>query len=69
MIEIYKTNIDNEREIAIVLDLLRVQYHHAKINFDLDDCDRILRIKGRNVCSLNVIKLLTENGFECSLLD
>ncbi|EHQ26098.1 hypothetical protein Mucpa_1955 [Mucilaginibacter paludis DSM 18603] len=68
MIEIFKTNVENKQEVAVVIDLLRMYYQHAEINFDLEDCDRILRIKGEGFCVENVIKILANNGFECCLL-
>jgi len=46
-----------------------VQIPAAEINFDLEDCDRILRIKGDFFCCSDVIQTLTNNGFECCLLE
>lgn len=69
MIEIFKTNVENEDQAKSLFALLYVQIPAAEINFDLEDCDRILRIKGAFFCCRDVIQTLTSNGFECCLLE
>ena len=39
-----------------------------KINFDLSDCDKVLRVEGDNVKSLRIMILVKEYGFNCELL-
>jgi hypothetical protein len=53
MIEIFKTDVENEEQAKILLALLYVKIHPAEINFDLEDCDNILRIKGEDFCCLD----------------
>jgi len=43
MIEIFKTNVRNKTQARQVVDSLKAIFNGAKINFDLTDCDRILR--------------------------
>ncbi|SHM77467.1 hypothetical protein [Mucilaginibacter sp. OK098] len=69
MIEIFKTNVENERQAKSLLVLLHQHFSSTEINFDLDDCDRILRVKGEKFCSLNIIKILADKGFECQALE
>ena len=69
MIEIFKTNVENERQAESLLVLLRRHFPSAEINFDLDDCDRILRVKDEKFCLFNVIKILDDKGFECQTLE
>ncbi|MEJ0105481.1 MAG: hypothetical protein WDO19_24265 [Bacteroidota bacterium] len=40
----------------------------AKWNFDLEDCDKILRIDSQTEISQPVIKLLQNIGFDCEEL-
>jgi hypothetical protein len=40
-----------------------------KINFDLDDCDKILRVEGKNVLPGKIIGLLKANGYQCQALE
>jgi len=41
----------------------------SHITFDLDDCDRVLRIAGEAVCPQQVVACLAAAGFGCALLD
>lgn len=38
-------------------------------NFDLDDCDKILRIEGTAEIAPSVIRLLQDAGFDCEELE
>lgn len=66
---VFKTNIV-EREIADSLfQRISSIYPKALINFDLEDCDRILRVEGNGINANAIIKTLQEQGFECSELE
>jgi hypothetical protein len=69
MIEIFKTNVEDAGQAAGLLVLLHGYLPDAEINFDLEDCDCVLRVKGEHFCSERVIQTLTDNGFECCVLD
>lgn len=38
-------------------------------NFDLEDCDRILRLDTCSHCCKSVVQLLWDKGFECYELE
>jgi len=40
-----------------------------KINFDLDDCDKILRVQGENISSEKIIQLLIKENYQCIVLE
>jgi len=69
MIEIFKTNVENSTQAQAQLAFLHQYYPSAEINFDLDDCDRVLRVKDEEFCSLNIIQILAFNGFKCEVLE
>lgn len=69
MIEIFKTNVKNASQAEALLALLHHYFPSAEINFDLEDCDSILRVKGEKYCSLNIIQILAYNGFKCQVLE
>ena len=69
MIEIFKTNVENPGQAETLLALLHCYLPSAEINFDLDDCDNILRVKDEKFCSLNIIQILAYNGFVCQVLE
>lgn len=69
MVEVFKTNVTEQNEAARLLSLLISRLPACKINFDLQDCDNILRVKGDVIPITAIIELVNSNGFDCSLLD
>jgi hypothetical protein len=68
MVEVFKTNIDHQRIAAkIKLELIEL-FPDCKINFDLTDCDRILRIETTFAIGNEVEKVMTQKGFYCEEL-
>lgn len=68
MVEIFKTNVTGLDEAATIVSMLQFHLPYCKVNFDLQDCDKILRVKGENICITTIIELLQSCGFSCSLL-
>jgi len=69
MFEIFKTNVKNPAHATALVVVLQHYLPFAEINFDLDDCDSILRVKGEKFCTSNIIQLLADLGFECHILE
>ena len=44
-IGIYRTNIDNSVIAENIIDAIHTNYPESKANFDLEDCDKILRVE------------------------
>lgn len=69
MVEVFKTNI-GEEELAKQLTLkLLVHLPQCKINFDLQDCDNILRVEGHQIAAEKIIELVSVHGYQCEILD
>jgi hypothetical protein len=69
MIEVFKTNVHRPTEASRLVAMLLNHFPGSKINFDLDDCDKVLRVEGRNFITEKVMHLVRENGFQCAVLD
>ena len=69
MIEVFKTNVQEFSEAQMLVALLRKHFPNSKINFDLDDCDKVLRVEGNNLLIEKVMTLVTQKGFLCTVLD
>ena len=69
MIEVFKTNISNEAEANGILQVLISMLPESFINFDLEDCDSILRIQNCVVHTSEIESILRRNGFECEVLE
>jgi len=69
MVEIFKTNVQEFSEAQNLVALLQGHFPDSKINIDLDDCDKVLRVEGTNLRIEKVMTLVTEKGFSCKVLD
>jgi len=43
-IEVFKTNVADPERATWIVDQIERNFANCKVNFDLDDCDRILRV-------------------------
>ena len=68
MVEVFKTSVRKKYEAKLMLTLLSEKFPHFKINFDLDDCDKILRVEGIKIKSDQIIRSLKVNGYQCEIL-
>ena len=70
MVEVFKTNVQNKIQAKQVIDLLKAAFSGAQINFDLHDCDKILRVEGINstYCQ-TIVSDLASMGFKCEILN
>ena len=48
MIEVFKTNIHCPAKAQQLLDTIHAAFNSYKANFDLEDCDKILRVECSN---------------------
>ena len=70
MVEVFRTNLDSEKKAVFILELLETAFPHCKINFDLEDCDNILRMetKDSKIDTDPVISFMASFGFEVEVL-
>ena len=69
MVEIFKTNVFDQMQAEHIISMLRQHFPSFMINFDLHDCDKILRVKGESIPIDEIVDLVSANGFHCSVLD
>lgn len=68
-VEVFKTNVHQDYQAKRLVDLLQQYFPGSKINFDLDDCDKVLRVEGDNFLPGKIMTLVNENGFSCVELE
>jgi len=49
--------------------MLQGRLPDCSITFDLEDCDRILRVEGSSLKSEMIEEMVVKAGFECSILE
>lgn len=69
MIYVFKTTVQTKKSVKQITPKLNDLLPTSKWNFDLEDCDNILRIDSNSTISEIVIKLLQDNGFNCIELE
>ncbi len=70
MLEIFKTNVQNKKQAKRIINLLEKFFSEAAINFDLTDCDKILRVDGIEKSNTSIIVNDLKNlGFTCEILN
>ena len=69
MVEVFKTNVQKKTQSKMLLCILSEAFPSFKINFDLSDCDKVLRVEGDNMEALRIMILVKKHGFECEVLD
>jgi len=68
MVEVFKTDVTRRVEARSLVNFLLQHFPGSKINVDLDDCDKVLRVEGKNFHAENIIVLVKEKGFDCKVL-
>ncbi|MCF2444804.1 hypothetical protein L0657_12620 [Dyadobacter sp. CY345] len=71
MVEVFKTNVKYQEEAAKIVDRIRMTFDGYDANFDLEDCDKILRVCSltKNIDPNLIIRLVMEAGFSIEILD
>jgi len=70
MVEVFITDVKDQREAQMLLERIHAAFAGYTANFDLEDCDRILRVLSVTGCveSRRVIRLLKELGCHAEIL-
>lgn len=70
MIEVFRTNVSERSHAEQIVAEIHARSDY-KANFDLDDCDRVLRVcafSGNVQCD-EIIRLLQELGYSATVLE
>ena len=68
MVEVFKTNVRSTRKAKLIIQKLAEEFPNHKINFDLSDCDRILRVQGNDILERKIISIVTALNHNCEVL-
>lgn len=70
MVEVFKTDIKDQGHAKMLIEQIHKTFRDYKANFDLEDCDKILRVKCTTglVQSSSLINLLKDFGFNAEVL-
>ncbi|MOA08645.1 hypothetical protein D3C78_1284310 [compost metagenome] len=70
MVEVFKTNVSNPVHASKLIEQIRRNFVGYQASFDLEDCDRIMRVKSTNdvVHAYQLIYFLKSLGFIAEVL-
>lgn len=68
-VEIFKTDVEDRVKASLIIVLLDECYPEFKVNFDMDDDDKILRVesKGQYISSFEIEQFLESIGVCCKV--
>jgi len=69
MVEVFKTDVQSIEQSKPLISKLKSNIPGSRVNFDLEDCDKVLRVEGDDFSVEAIIKLLNKNGHHCEILD
>lgn len=71
MVEVFKTDVEKQSQARLLVDLICLAFTGYRASFDLEDCDKVLRISCEEavICNTSVIGLLESFGYEAAVLE
>ena len=70
IVEIFKTDVSTISDANFIIKELRRHFPSFRINFDLNDCDKILRLEAK-ACEIEVhqiVKIVRKLNFKIELI-
>ena len=68
MVEVFKTNVVQVEQSESLINQILRHIPNGIINFDLEDCDKILRVEAESISNQTIIDLLNRNRFQAEVL-
>lgn len=70
MVEVFKTDVKHADHARMLLDQIHNAFSDYVANFDLDDCDKILRVESHKgaVEASHVVDIIRTMGFSAEVL-
>jgi len=68
MVEVFKTNVEQIEQSQWLINQIICHIPNGMVNFDLEDCDKILRVEAESISNRTIIDLLNKNGFHAEVL-
>ena len=68
-VEVFMTNVQDVSQANYLIKMIIKIFPHYLVNFDLEDCDKILRVESDTIDSNAIIRLLSSNNVWCEILE
>jgi len=67
-VEIFRTYVQHAHQAEKICKILSQKLTDKVVNFDLDDCDKILRIESVYIDTLRIQHIMEILGYSCDLI-
>ena len=68
MIKVFKTNVKDQKKALEIKNSIHRIFGIRQVTFDLEDCDRVLRVEAAHFTAKEIIGNLNFHGFSCEEL-
>jgi hypothetical protein len=70
MVEVFRTDVKDLRQAEMLLQQIHQTFDQFHANFDLDDCDNILRVESpsKEIPTSLLINILNAAGYKAEIL-
>ncbi|WP_439559630.1 hypothetical protein [Dyadobacter sp.] len=69
MVEVFKTNVLKQSQANLITASIERTFPDHRATFDLEDCDKVLRIKCDGaICAERILSLVRNLGYEAEVL-
>jgi len=65
MVAVFQTNVQHKECADKIVRSLHEQFPLLRVNFDLDDCDKILRAEGLEIDKTEIISVVSTMNYHC----
>lgn len=69
IVNIFRTDVETKREAELILYIVSKEVSNCKVNFDLEDCDNILRVESEKCLDKDITDCMVKLGYICEKLD
>lgn len=69
IISVFKTTLQERDPLHWLKEALGIHQDILQWNIDFEDCDNVLRVVSKTPMATKVIRILTQNGYDCIELD
>jgi hypothetical protein len=69
IVEVFKTNVKEVKLSELLIQQVLNHFPDSLVNFDMEDCDKILRVEAAAVVPEKIIAILNANGYSCEVLE
>jgi hypothetical protein len=66
--EVFKTNVENPEKASHIIQLIETNFPDSQVNFDLEDVDKIMRVKNSQNQIDSIIELIKKHDIVCEIL-